>query len=1186
MVFSMLLAATLLAAAPATVTSATPPPAPTPALAATPQFRHYNIDQGLPSSNVYTVTQDRQGTIWIGTMTGLARFDGTRFKTYRHIPGKSSSLASDDVSSVLADSKGRLWAGGEGSGVNLYEPATDSFRHFRHQPKRADSLSGNDVMAMAEGSNGTLWVGTYGHGLDHMTSPGHFQRLVHDPGNPHSLISNNVFSLFSHGDGKLWIGTDKGLEIREPDGHLRQVRFEGLDHAPAIWSIDGNNHQMRVATSKGLFLVGTDGVAREILSGRFSRFAVLSSAHDRHGNLWVATVNGLLLVRHGRITYFPPRPLLPGGQPGQVIYDLFLDNEGGLWIATKSGGAAYLSPDWNNFSHYSHRPDDDGSLSSSQIRALIPDGHGNLWISGGMNQLDKLNPATGAVVHYGKLLGTKPLIAFAMAPAGKNSLWLGSSNAIELLEHDHLRRVQTPDLDAIRNMVSDTSGTLYAAAVGKGVYRVDRQTLKIESLKPAFAGGSDLQTTGMLMQDGQVWRASHAGLSRLPTHSSQFVPVAGVAKGNVSALTISGKDLWLVRSDGLDHYRLHDQQATLVKRIDAAAGWPGIVANTMLVDKRGRVWLFGNAGLWRYDPATNRFRHYGQEDGLPSPEFISQQLARLDNDTIFAGTLGGVVGFRPGTIVDRPRKPRLAITSIVVRRGGKDIALPPGTRNLHLNWNDRDLRITAHAMSYIDPPRNHYRFRLVGLDNGWVNTGTHGMRELAGLSAGSYRLKVQAAGSSGVWSHLATPITIDVAAPPWLRPWAWLLYALVVLAAGYWIIAAWRRRLEQQHHVQMAHQQQHMAEQANAAKTRFLATLSHEIRTPMTGVLGMTELLLGADLGARERGHVETIRRSGKMLLKLVNEALDMARIEAGRLVLEPAPMDPRALIEEVRQLQKSQTHKKDLDFLAYVDASVPARLEGDATRIKQILLNLTNNAIKFTPHGHVTITASYADGELRLCVSDTGPGISEADRQRLFQRFEQADSPQRREGSGLGLAICRELVALMNGRIELETTLGEGSHFKVFLPLSATAAGVPETLPDAPANDIADDARRLLLIEDDATVAQVIHGLLEARGHQVTHAAHGLDALSEMQNRPFDALLLDMNLPGVDGCQLARMIRQREGDGMHLPIIAITARSGGDEEQQARAAGMDAFLRKPVNGEELARTLNRLCQTRQASPA
>lgn len=1186
MVFSTLLAATLLAAAPATAASAMPPTTSTTVLAATPQFRHYNIDQGLPSSNAYMVTQDRQGVIWIGTITGLARFDGTHFKIYRHIPGKTSSLASDDVSSVLADSKGRLWAGGEGSGVNLYEPATDSFRHFKHQSDRADSLSGNDVMAMAEGRHGTLWVGTYGHGLDHMTSPGHFKHFVHDPGNPRSLISNNIFSLSGGGNGKLWIGTDRGLEVLDPDGSLHEIRFEGLDHAPAVWSIDGNDKQMRAATSKGLFLVGADGVARKMLLGDFSRYSIVSSVRDRHGNLWIATVNGLLLVRNGHITYLPPRPLLPGGQPGQIIYDLLLDNEGGLWVATKNSGVAYLSPDWSHFSHYSHRPDDDSSLGSSHIRALAADGHGNLWIAGGLNQLDKLNPTTGAVTHHGKVLGTSHRVVFSMARAGKNGLWLGSANEIDLLEHNHLRQVNMPGFGTAHYMVGDGSGTLYVASSTQGVYRIGRQTLKFEALKLGFAEDTDRQTTRMLMHDGQLWRASHAGLSHLPAHSKAFVPVAGVSRGDVSAMAIAGSDLWLVRPDGLEHYHLHDQQATLVKRIDAAAGWPGIVAYTMMIDQHGRLWLFANAGLWRYDPAANQFKHYGKNDGLPNPEFTSRELAYMGNGTVFAGTLNGVVGFHPAAITDHPRKPSLEISSIVLRRGGKSITLPPGTRDLHLDWNDRDLRITAQALSYIAPKQNHYRFLVTGLDAGWVDTGTRGMRELAGLKAGHYRLKVQAAGPSGVWAGLSAPISIDVDAPPWLRPWAWLLYALVALVSGYLAFAAWRRRVEQRHHVQMAGQQQHMAEQANAAKTRFLATLSHEIRTPMTGVLGMTELLLHADLAARERGHVETIRRSGQLLLKLVNEALDMARIEAGRLVLETAPMDPRLLVEEVRRLQAGQTRGRDLDFLTHVDASVPARLEGDATRIKQILLNLSNNAIKFTRRGSVTVTASYVEGELHLCVGDTGPGISEADRQRLFQRFEQADSPQRREGSGLGLAICRELVTLMGGRIELETKLGEGSRFTVFLPLPEAAAAAPEPASSASDTRPTDCAWRLLLIEDDATVAQVIRGLMEARGHQVTHAAHGLDALSELKNQPFDALLLDMNLPGVDGCQLARMIRQRESGDTHLPIIAITARAGGDEEQQARAAGMDAFLRKPVDADQLTRTLDQLCQARQPSPA
>src|SRR5699024_5928710 len=336
------------------------------------------------------------------------------------------------------------------------------------------------------------------------------------------------------------------------------------------------------------------------------------------------------------------------------------------------------------------------------------------------------------------------------------------------------------------------------------------------------------------------------------------------------------------------------------------------------------------------------------------------------------------------------------------------------------------------------------------------------------------------------------------------------------------------------------------------ARPIFLATLSHEIRTPMTGLLGMAELLLNGHLDAAGRRCARTIQRSGQLMLKLVNDSLDMARIEAGRFELEPAPMDPRALLDDVHDLQAQQARHKGLEWHVVVDPGMPAALVGDRHRIQQILLNLTNNAFKFTGEGAVTVHAGYADGQLHLRVSDTGPGISEADRERLFHRFEQADSPQRREGAGLGLAICRELVHLMRGRIELASTPGEGSHFDIDLPL-----------PEVPASAMADaddgnmpvaagfpGGFNLLLVEDDPTVADTLRGLLEQAGHHVTHAAQGLAALGALETGVFDAVLMDMNLPGMDGCQLVRLIREREAEGMRLPIVAITARSGTDEER------------------------------------
>ena len=341
----------------------------------------------------------------------------------------------------------------------------------------------------------------------------------------------------------------------------------------------------------------------------------------------------------------------------------------------------------------------------------------------------------------------------------------------------------------------------------------------------------------------------------------------------------------------------------------------------------------------------------------------------------------------------------------------------------------------------------------------------------------------------------------------------------------------------------------------------------------MTGVLGMAELLEATSLDAGQRAKVLAIQQAGRHLLRLVNDALDLARIEADKLVLDDAAFELRPLLQEVAGLLRPMAVAKGLEFRIDCEPGTAPALRGDATRVRQILFNLGHNAIKFSGRGEVAVRVGRLEQQgLHLVVEDDGPGLAPALQARLFRRFEQgaAADASGSGGSGLGLAICRELAVAMGGAITAANRAGGGARFDVVLPLPPAPPQAPAAVP----RPRTVEPLRLLLVEDDAMVADVFTGLLRRAGHDVVHAAHGLAALSELACGRFDLALLDLDLPGLDGFALARLVRER---GHALPLMAITARADAEAEPAARAAGMVGFLRKPVDGERLVDAINAL---------
>ncbi|MGA9333114.1 MAG: two-component regulator propeller domain-containing protein [Rudaea sp.] len=1167
------------------------------ALATQPYFHTLDVADGLPSSTVWKLVQDHRGFIWIGTADGLARYDGVGFRIFRHEAADATSLSGDDVTALFIDRDGRLWCGGEDAGLNLLDTQGNGFAHFRHDPKIPASLTSNDVWTIGQTADGAIWVGGYASGLDRLAANQRtFVHFRHDAAEPASLSSDNVLAVFGDRAGNLWVGSDAGIDVMANDGRFRHVDMTGVPGSGGINAIVflPRDNTMLAGTRRGVLSIGADLKASVLVDAGLSDKVVYGLASGRQGAIWIATREGLTrLEKNGHLQVYSENAAVPGSLPGKKVFDALRDREGGLWFATTDGGVAHLPPDWRNFALYRHDPGNPLSISENRVEGLAAGANGELWTVNLDGGIDRLDPASGAVERFAQRWSAPEKALWSVLADKHGQLWVGHTRGLRVYDvqrgtfHDlpvDRKRADALMPGTVDQLVQATDGAVWASANGGALQRIDPVTLTIRRYdESAGLRSTDIGQIGFA-PDAALLVASAAGLDRFDAATQRFTAVAAAPAQRVLAFAFARDGtLWLHTTAALLHYRYRAGTLSPLQRVDAASGWPSLTAGGMQVDARGRVWVSSARGLWRFDPVTRAIRRFGSGDGLASAEFNRLALLQTADGAIFGGTLAGVVGFKPARIVENVPPPPLVLDSISLRRNGRELIQHPTDRRIDMRWDDRDLTLQARALSFANPAANRYQWRLSGYDTDWIDSGHRGERGFSRLPAGNYTLRLRAAGAAGAWSKPIAPLRIQVAPPPWATPWAYALYAAGLTLALAIAFRAYRMRLRRRHAFELAEQQRRFAEHASNAKSEFLATMGHEIRTPMTGVLGMTELLLRTTLDDTQRGYATAIETSGKMMLRLVNDSLDLARIEAGKLELRSEPVDLHALLRDVSAVGQTLAQAKRLNWMVRIAGDAPHWVRGDGVRIKQILLNLVNNAIKFTQQGEVQVVLGRgAAGAAEFCVRDTGPGIAQATRDRLFERFEQADGPQRNVGSGLGLAICRQLVAHMRGTIALDSTPGVGSTFRVDLPLQEIDAPTRAGEQDTPAIERTTDANALLhivLVEDDATVAEVVSGLLQAQGHDVVHAAHGLAALAEIEAGTCDVALIDLDLPGIDGLALARMLRNNESKraAPRLPLIGFSARSVGNEEALCRDAGMDAFLRKPVSGEMLAATIQRV---------
>ena len=1139
-----------------------------------PRFRVTNPAQGLPSTDIEVLARDADGYLWIATADGLARYDGIDMRIWRHDPQDPAGLPGNNVQALLLDAGDRAWIATEAGGISVLDARRARFTHYRMATH--PQLGSDDVWALARQGD-VVWVGTYEGGLTRVDARGVMQRYT-KAGD--GLPSDTVLSLAVDAAGVLWVGTDKGL-ARQQGTRFETVLLPGADGAPMVYSLSPQSDGLWAGTSLGIW---QHVQGRWLLPDWSSMFhrpnAVMSIATDPSGDHWIGSQRGLWHQNGTKA----PEPVRTGGLDiPRAINSLLMEPDGALWVPVAGGGLGYLHADWRQAVRFQGAGD---GLNGAMYRAIGSARDGGAWL-GGMN---------GVVEYLASDGTTQPLDADALArlqdtrsssivedDAGR--IWLGHRRGLIRVGRDGAVDEwgsEDPNAPVPSGQINHVSlapdDTLWLAGLGGGVQQRDTATGNIlRDIVAGDAGGlgaADIDAM-VIAPTGDPWVAGQDGVSRFDIVQGRFQPMTALGRERVHALAFDGPNLlWLQRLSGLEQYRREPDGWKRIDRIESSHGMPAVAAAGLFVDARHRVWITSSRGLFRWEPARRNLRHIGMQDGASNEEYLDRAGLLRSDGVLVAATADGSLVLVDTTAPDpAPTRPSLRFDAIAVRREGEWHELPPEDA-MSLDREDRELRIRARLLVFDDPPSNRYWSQLEGFERDWVALGASGERVFTGLAPGEYTLRMRAQDAAG--NAAAEQRLVFVVPPPWWRTgWALAGFAALLLLAVVALAWAYRERLRRRHAWHLAEQKRALAEQASEAKSRFLATLGHEVRTPMTGVLGMSELLQGTTLDPRQRSHVDAIRRAGEHLLRLVNDALDLARIEAGKLQLSNADFALRPLLDEVAALVAPVAERKGLAFIDGIAADAPAALHGDRTRVQQILLNLVGNAVKFTDTGHVALEAfTLLPQGVQFVIADTGPGLDAAQQAKLFRRFEQADGARtatRYGGSGLGLSISQELAAAMGGRIAIESEPGVGTRFIVELPLPhCDAANIAIPAPTS-AETSARASLALLLVEDDRIVAEAISGLLQAQGHVVVHAGHGLAALTEVAMRRFDAALLDLDLPGMDGLALARMLRAQ---GHAFPLLAVTARSDGDAEAQAKAAGFDGFLRKPVTGAMLAHAL------------